>query len=107
MLIDTGFGLDDVRRPRQLGRLFGPLVRPGARRRARRPIPAPRALGFEPSDVRHIITTHLDLDHAGGLPDFPEPRSTCSAASSRPRWIPDGGSACATWPRTGRMGRTG
>ncbi len=30
-----------------------------------------RALGFDPSDVRHIVTTHLDLDHAGGLPDFP------------------------------------
>jgi glyoxylase-like metal-dependent hydrolase (beta-lactamase superfamily II) len=23
-------------------------------------------------DVRHIIVTHLDLDHAGGLPDFPQ-----------------------------------
>jgi glyoxylase-like metal-dependent hydrolase (beta-lactamase superfamily II) len=22
--------------------------------------------------VRHIVLTHLDLDHAGGLPDFPE-----------------------------------
>ncbi len=31
-----------------------------------------RELGFEPNDVRHIITTHLDLDHAGGLPDFPD-----------------------------------
>lgn len=28
-------------------------------------------LGFDPSDVRHIIVTHLDLDHAGGLADFP------------------------------------
>jgi glyoxylase-like metal-dependent hydrolase (beta-lactamase superfamily II) len=31
-----------------------------------------RELGFEASDVRHIVTTHLDLDHAGGLPDFPD-----------------------------------
>jgi glyoxylase-like metal-dependent hydrolase (beta-lactamase superfamily II) len=30
------------------------------------------AMGFQPIDVRHIITTHLDLDHSGGLPDFPE-----------------------------------
>ena len=30
------------------------------------------ALGFRPEDVRHIVTTHLDLDHSGGLPDFPE-----------------------------------
>ena len=29
-------------------------------------------LGFTREDVRHVIPTHLDLDHAGGLPDFPE-----------------------------------
>ena len=29
-------------------------------------------LGFRVSDVRHIVPTHLDLDHAGGLADFPE-----------------------------------
>ena len=29
-------------------------------------------LGFQPSDVRHIVLTHLDLDHAGGLADFPD-----------------------------------
>ncbi|WP_433754697.1 MBL fold metallo-hydrolase [Nocardia sp. CA-135398] len=30
------------------------------------------ALGFSRADVRDIITTHLDLDHAGGLADFPD-----------------------------------
>jgi glyoxylase-like metal-dependent hydrolase (beta-lactamase superfamily II) len=30
------------------------------------------ALGFTPQDVRHIVLTHLDVDHAGGLRDFPE-----------------------------------
>jgi glyoxylase-like metal-dependent hydrolase (beta-lactamase superfamily II) len=29
-------------------------------------------LGFKVSDVRHIVLTHLDFDHAGGLEDFPE-----------------------------------
>jgi glyoxylase-like metal-dependent hydrolase (beta-lactamase superfamily II) len=28
-------------------------------------------LGIRPDDVRHIVVTHLDLDHAGGLADFP------------------------------------
>jgi glyoxylase-like metal-dependent hydrolase (beta-lactamase superfamily II) len=27
---------------------------------------------LEPGDVREIVATHLDLDHAGGLPDFPD-----------------------------------
>src|SRR5690606_35360522 len=31
-----------------------------------------KQLGFDPADVRHIIPTHPDLDHAGGLPDFPD-----------------------------------
>jgi glyoxylase-like metal-dependent hydrolase (beta-lactamase superfamily II) len=29
-------------------------------------------LGFSTKDVRHVICTHLDRDHAGGLPDFPD-----------------------------------
>ncbi|MET0376617.1 MAG: MBL fold metallo-hydrolase, partial [Rhizorhabdus sp.] len=32
------------------------------------------ALGFSPVDVRHIVLTHLDFDHAGGLEDFPHAR---------------------------------
>jgi glyoxylase-like metal-dependent hydrolase (beta-lactamase superfamily II) len=29
------------------------------------------ALGLAPQDVRHIILTHLDIDHAAGIIDFP------------------------------------
>lgn len=29
-------------------------------------------LGFSARDVRHVLMTHLDFDHAGGLSDFPE-----------------------------------
>jgi glyoxylase-like metal-dependent hydrolase (beta-lactamase superfamily II) len=71
VLVDTGFGLDDARNPRQLGRIFTSLVRPRANA-AEAAISQVRGLGFDPHDVRHIITTHLDLDHAGGLPDFPD-----------------------------------
>lgn len=30
------------------------------------------ALGHRAGDVRHIVATHLDFDHAGGLQDFPD-----------------------------------
>jgi glyoxylase-like metal-dependent hydrolase (beta-lactamase superfamily II) len=71
VLVDTGFGLDDVRNPRQLGLLFNTIVRPRVNAREAA-ITQIRELGLDPHDVRHIITTHLDLDHAGGLPDFPD-----------------------------------
>jgi glyoxylase-like metal-dependent hydrolase (beta-lactamase superfamily II) len=71
ILIDTGFGRADTENPRQLGRVFTTLVRPRADG-AETALSQLAALGFEPRDVRHIVTTHLDLDHAGGLPDFPE-----------------------------------
>lgn len=29
-------------------------------------------LGYSGNDVRHIILTHLDCDHAGGIEDFPK-----------------------------------
>jgi glyoxylase-like metal-dependent hydrolase (beta-lactamase superfamily II) len=70
VLVDTGFGVDDVRNPRQLGTVFNTIVRLRVNA-AETAIAQVRELGFQPSDVRHIITTHLDLDHAGGLPDFP------------------------------------
>lgn len=30
-----------------------------------------KRLGFDIKDVRHILITHLDIDHAGGISDFP------------------------------------
>ena len=41
-----------------------------------------RALGIAPSDVRHVIMTHLDFDHAGGLRDFPGATVHLSAAEA-------------------------
>jgi glyoxylase-like metal-dependent hydrolase (beta-lactamase superfamily II) len=71
VLVDTGFGRGDVANPGQLGRFFNTAVSPqlSAGETAYAQLPA---LGFEPGDVRHIVTTHLDLDHSGGLPDFPD-----------------------------------
>jgi glyoxylase-like metal-dependent hydrolase (beta-lactamase superfamily II) len=70
VLLDTGFGVEDTRNPRQLGPFFA-MMRPKAEigETALRQV---EGLGFEAGDVRQIITTHLDSDHSGGLPDFPE-----------------------------------
>ena len=71
VLVDTGFGTSGVARPGEwLGRPFLAMV--GARPRAEETAVAQiKALGYDPSDVRHIVPTHLDVDHAGGLADFP------------------------------------
>ncbi len=70
VLVDTGFGTRDMADTGRLGP--GELLlntRPDPDQPAIRQI---EKLGFAPEDVRHIICTHLDRDHAGGLSDFPE-----------------------------------
>ncbi len=71
-LIDTGYGTADCRDPAgNLGRPFTAVFRPRGDL-AETAVEQIRRLGLDPSDVRQIAVTHLDLDHAGGLPDFPE-----------------------------------
>jgi glyoxylase-like metal-dependent hydrolase (beta-lactamase superfamily II) len=71
VLVDTGFGLRDVRQPDgRLSRLFRAMNRIQLREEetALRQV---ERLGFAAGDVRHIVLTHLDFDHAGGIEDFP------------------------------------
>jgi glyoxylase-like metal-dependent hydrolase (beta-lactamase superfamily II) len=71
VLVDTGIGLDDVRHPvPRLGADFVAFADPvlDAEHTAVRQVVR---LGHQPSDVRHIVLTHLHRDHTGGLPDFP------------------------------------
>jgi glyoxylase-like metal-dependent hydrolase (beta-lactamase superfamily II) len=70
VLVDTGFGSADARNPAQLGQPFRAFLQPRPRQEETA-IAQVQALGFSPADVRHLVATHLDLDHAGGLPDFP------------------------------------
>ncbi|HYG54819.1 MAG TPA: MBL fold metallo-hydrolase [Burkholderiales bacterium] len=71
VLIDTGLGLRDVADPRgRLSAFFLFLLRPEFRAEATAVRQVAR-LGYDPRDVRHIVLTHLDFDHAGGLDDFP------------------------------------
>jgi glyoxylase-like metal-dependent hydrolase (beta-lactamase superfamily II) len=71
ILVDTGLGLRDVENPRtRLSRFFLALVSPEFRQDMTAVRQVER-LGLKPTDVRHIVLTHLDFDHAGGLDDFP------------------------------------
>jgi len=71
VLVDTGLGLRDMIRPwSRLPRVNSALLRfrydPD-----RTMLRHMKRLGLSPRDVRHIVMTHLDFDHAGGLVDFP------------------------------------
>jgi len=119
VLVDTGYGLRDVADPRsRLSAFFLAMLSPDFRAEmtAVRQI---EALGFAASDVRHIVLTHLDFDHAGGLDDFPNARvhllekERASALhrttwldrqryrpqqwSSRSRWVAHGGAGGESW----------
>ncbi|RYE99223.1 MAG: MBL fold metallo-hydrolase [Oxalobacteraceae bacterium] len=74
VLVDTGYGNQDVTRPRErLSDFFLALNRPQLRTEETA-VAQIRRLGFAPADVRHIVVTHLDFDHAGGIEDFPNAR---------------------------------
>jgi len=75
VLVDTGYGLRDVAHPH---RPPHPRITRAMRsmlniklREEETAIRQIERLGFSPADVRHIVLTHLDFDHAGGLEDFP------------------------------------
>jgi len=72
VLVDTGIGLGDVRTPRErLSDFFIGFNRIQLREEETAVRQVER-LGFKAADVRHIVLTHLDFDHAGGLSDFPQ-----------------------------------
>ncbi len=74
VLVDTGFGSRDVEDPyERLSPLFIHTNRIQFDHRYTA-LEQVRLHGFSPRDVRHIVLTHLDFDHAGGLEDFPEAR---------------------------------
>jgi glyoxylase-like metal-dependent hydrolase (beta-lactamase superfamily II) len=72
VLVDTGIGLLDVQNP--VARLGQPLIDAAGFQfnEADTAVRRIEALSFQAKDVRHIILTHLDPDHAGGLADFPQ-----------------------------------
>lgn len=74
VLVDTGYGFRDIAQPHpRLPRPWRGLLNIQLRESdtALRQV---EALGFSRRDVRHIVLTHLDFDHAGGIEDFPGAR---------------------------------
>ncbi|MCA9621504.1 MAG: MBL fold metallo-hydrolase [Myxococcales bacterium] len=70
--VDSGIGLEDCAHAKaRLGATFvhvvGPTLDP--EETLARQI---EHLGFARRDLRHIVLTHLDVDHAGGISDFPD-----------------------------------
>jgi glyoxylase-like metal-dependent hydrolase (beta-lactamase superfamily II) len=80
VLVDSGFGLQDCADPNRLGpsrHLLRPVldVEETAARQVER-------LGLRRDDVRHIVTTHFDFDHIGGIADFPDAQIHVTAAEA-------------------------
>jgi glyoxylase-like metal-dependent hydrolase (beta-lactamase superfamily II) len=74
VLVDTGFGTDDVREGRRrIGRVAPTLIGFDLREEDTALAQLP-GLGVDPASVTDVVLTHLDLDHAGGLADFPDAR---------------------------------
>lgn len=70
VLVDTGLGIQDYLQPTRGMDFFLRLMRSprDLRETAFHQI---QRLGYQPDDLGQIIQTHLHLDHAGGLRDFP------------------------------------
>ena len=80
VLVDTGFGSDDCTDPGRLGAIRH-VMRPRLLQTETAATQV-ESLGFRRQDVRHIVTTHFDLDHIGGLADFPDAQVHVTAAEA-------------------------
>lgn len=74
VLVDTGYGLLDVIQPHHRLPWIWPALLNVCLREEDTALRQIEALGHSARDVRHIVLTHLDFDHAGGIEDFPEAR---------------------------------
>ncbi len=69
VMIDSGFGTQDFTHPDSVTKLFSWIMRI-----SKDSLPVIKQLPtfkIDPLTVKHLIFTHMHLDHAGGLPDFP------------------------------------
>jgi glyoxylase-like metal-dependent hydrolase (beta-lactamase superfamily II) len=90
VLVDTGLGIQDYLHPTKGMKFFLKMVR-SPRDVRETAIHQIQRLGYKPEDLHHIIQTHLHIDHAGGLRDFPHAKvhvhkSEYERIKSRPGW---------------------
>jgi glyoxylase-like metal-dependent hydrolase (beta-lactamase superfamily II) len=120
VLVDTGYGLRDVDHPHRapnprITRVMRSMLNIKLREQETA-VRQVQALGLRANDVRHIVLTHLDFDHAGGLEDFPNATvhlldKEWSAATgprkgfvSRNRYRPSQFDEVTRWRRYGSLG---
>ncbi len=106
-LVDSGLGTGDYAHPTLRARVFLKLNRI-SRDPQQTAVHQIAALGFSPQDVREIALTHLHIDHAGGLPDFPWAQVHVLAAEHQAAMAPkpfsllEGGYAAEHWAHNPR-----
>jgi glyoxylase-like metal-dependent hydrolase (beta-lactamase superfamily II) len=70
VLVETGFGTQDFIKPSKAVRAFT-FLSGTYRDVSATAIHQVARLGYDVKEVQHIVLTHLHLDHAGGILDFP------------------------------------
>lgn len=70
VLVDSGLGRKDFADPKRMGPARF-LLRP-VRDDALTAAAQIEAMGHSTADVMHIVLTHMDFDHIGGIGDFPD-----------------------------------
>ena len=113
-LVDSGLGLLEMQKPLERfgeGLLNGWGFTIDERLSA---VSQLKAIGIKPADVKHILLTHADVDHAGGLRDFPNaqihllaeeldninaknPRYLYNQFEHQPQWVPYPITASDNW----------
>ena len=81
VLIDSGFGSLDCAKRARFGQIRRHLIRP-VFDPAETALSQIEKLGYERSDVRHIVLTHFDADHIGGIVDFPDAQIHITSAEA-------------------------
>jgi glyoxylase-like metal-dependent hydrolase (beta-lactamase superfamily II) len=110
-LVDTGIGLLDVRNPvERLGRAL--IDTAGFQfNESDTAVRRVGALGYRAEDVRHVVLTHGDPDHAGGLADFPDAQVHVSEeeqahiSGGHRRYVPAQFAHRPAWKTHGRSAR--